>query len=173
MFILSSDNTAFATVCGLPTARKLRSSVKRPTILTLADLRRQLEPLRTTRQVYLQFCGDDDRCVPLATVTVIRFVLKQVVEYPEQSSAYVVTGTTRDSLNAWPIIWQGAVGPKYTFVAYVDPVRYGFKSLSDTFLTIGPPSPTPVGRRKRGLWIVYDFVKREVRFEPIEDGAIA
>ena len=154
-------------------AEKFSAAVKKPAILSLADLRCELEPLRTTRQVYLQFCGDDDRCVPLATVSRLRYVLKQITQYPEKASAYLLTSTKSETLNAWPIIWQGAVGPKYMLVAYVDPVRYGFKSQAETFLTIGPPMPMPMNQRKRGLWIIYDFVKRNVGFEPIVEGDIA
>lgn len=160
--ILSYDQA-----CKLPAAERLREAIKKPAILTLADLRTGLEPLRAIRYVYVQFCGGDDKCLQFATVGRLRNALALVSEYPEKASAYLVTNTKRESLNAWPIIWQGAVGPTYLLVAYVDPVRYGFKSQAETFLTIGPPAPMPIEKRRCGLWISYDFVKRNVAFEPI------
>jgi hypothetical protein len=150
-------------------AEKLRQALPAPAILSLADLRAALEPLRGNRQVYLQFCGDDDSCLRLAIVSRLRQALRQMVPYPEKASAYLVTGTTREDLNAWPIIWQGAEGTNYFLAAYIDPVRYGFRSQAETFFTIGPPAPMTRKRRQRGLWITYDFVKRRVGFEPIAE----
>ena len=157
----------------MPAAKKLRESVRKPVILSLADLRCGLEPLRATRQVYVQFCGGDDKCIRFATVSRLRDSLKQIAPYPDEASAYLVTSTKRETLDAWPIIWQGVEGLKYILVAYVDPIRYGFKSQARTFLTIGPPAPMPMAKRKRGLWIVYDFVKRKVAFEPIVEADVA
>lgn len=165
--------TSFAYACRMRAAEKLREAVKKPAILSLADLRHGLEPLRATRQVYVQFCGDEDKCVQFATVSRFRYSLKQIAQYPEKGSAYLVTSTKRETLDAWPIIWQGAVGPKYLLVAYVDPVRYGFKSRAKTFVTIGPLKPMPIDQRKRGLWIIYDFVRRTVIFEPMMEGDFA
>ncbi len=154
----------------MPAAEKLSEAAKKPAVLMLAQVRCGLEPLRTTRQVYVQFCGDDDKCVQFATVGQLRYSLKLLPPYPEKAAAYLVTSTKREALNAWPIIWQGVVGPKYLLVAYIDPVRYGFKSQAQTLLTIGPPKPMPVDKRERGLWITYDFAKRTVDFEPIDEG---
>ena len=161
---------SFSQACKMRAAWKLSEAVKKPAILSLADLRFGLEPLRTTRQVYVQFCGDDDRCVQFATVSRLRYALKQIAQYPGEASAYLVTPTKRETLDAWPIIWQGAVGLKYLLVVYVDPVRYGFKSQAEAFLTIGPSAPMPIDERERGLWIIYDFATRTVRFEPIAEG---
>jgi len=165
-----STITSFSQACKLQAAKKLGEAIRRPAILSLADLRCGLEPLRGTRRIYVQFCGDDDKCVQFATVSQFRYALKLIPPYPENASAYLVTSTKRETLNAWPIIWQGAVGLKYLLATYVDPVRYGFKSQAATFPTIGPPTPMPIDKRKFGLWISYDFVKRQVGFEPIVEG---
>jgi len=150
-------------------AQRLSEAVKKPAILSVTDLRDGLEPLRANRQVFVQFCGDDDKCVQFATVKQLKGAFKELA-YPQNTPAYLLRKERKQAFNAWPIIWQGVVGQKYILVAYIDPVRYGFKSRAKALLTIGPPTPMPIDRRKNGLWINRDPKSLQVRFDPIVDG---
>ena len=161
--------TTFAQARKMRAAERLSEAVKKPAILTLAQVQAGLERLQATRVIYVQFCGDDDKCVQFATVSQLRNALKQV-EYPLNTPLYLRSKEKKQAFNAWPIIWQGAVGKKYILVAYVDPVRYGFKSRAKALLTIGPPTPMSIDRRKNGFWISRDPKTWQPRFDPILDG---
>ena len=150
-------------------AERLNETVKKPAILTRADIQYGLERLRANRQVFIHFCGDDDKCVQFATVTQLQNAIDQL-DYPQQTPVYVVASTKREALNAWPIIWQGAVGKKYILVAYVDPVRYGFKSQAKIPLSVGPETPMPIDKRTIGFSIIRDFSRAGIRFEPRVEG---
>ena len=161
---------SFALAQKMRAAEKLSEAVKKPAILTVAQVKYGLKPLRANRQVFVQFCGDDDNCVQFAPVSRFRRALKELYEYPLHNSVYLLRKEKKQALNAWPIIWQGTVGKKYILVAYVDPVRYGFKSRAKALLTIGPATPMPIDKRKNGFRIIRDPKTWQIRFDPIMDG---
>ena len=119
--------TSFAQARKMLAAEKLSEAVKKPAILTLAQVQDGLERLQASRVVYVQFCGDNDKSVRLATVSQLRGAVKKL-DWPLCTAAYLRSKEKKQALNAWPIIWQGTVGKKYLLVVYLDPVRYGFRS---------------------------------------------
>src|SRR5208282_3839122 len=155
---------SFRTACGVLTAQTFGQRVPKPAIVTVNDLKNKLDGLRSNCRVFVRFTGEDAKTYALGTVGEIRDALDKIAKYPGKSAVYIVCPSRKRAFNAWPLIWQGTVEQKYTFVAYVDPVRYGFNSRAEKSITIGPTTPLPEVDRQRGLDIDFDKFSKKLEF---------